>query len=101
MSIDQGATSTTGWAPPTGGPGTTYNGYTMTLAVDPASPGDGNNDTLYFGTSSQARSTTSGASFTTLSGLHSDTHAWGFARPGRPDRHDRVLRHRRRVQPLD
>ena len=84
MSIDQGATWTKRWAPPTGGPGTTYNGYTMTLAVDPASPGDGKKDTLYFGTSSQGRSTDSGASFTALSGLHSDTHAWGFARQAAP-----------------
>jgi hypothetical protein len=80
MSTDQGATWTKRWAPPTGGPGTTYNGYTMTLAVDPASPGDGKKDTLYFGTSSQGMSTDSGASFTPLTGLHADTHAWGFAR---------------------
>ena len=84
MSTDQGTTWTKRWAPPTGGPGTTYNGYTMTLAVDPASPGDGKKDTVYFGTSSQGRSTDSGASFTALTGLHSDTHAWGFARQTAP-----------------
>jgi hypothetical protein len=76
MSTDQGATWTQRAA--TGGPGTSYSGYCLTIAVDPASPGDGANDILFYGTSSQARSTNSGASFTALNNLHADTHAWAF-----------------------
>jgi photosystem II stability/assembly factor-like uncharacterized protein len=76
MSTDQGATWTQRAA--TGGPGTTFSGYCMTIAVDPASPGNGTADILYFGTQSQARSTDSGATFTALTNLHADTHAWGF-----------------------
>ena len=82
MSTDQGATWNQRAA--TGGPGTSYSGYTLTIAADPASPGDGANDILYYGTSSQARSTNSGASFTNLGGLHADTHAWAFFRPPAP-----------------
>ena len=79
-------TGGTGWSQQaaTGGPGTTYAGYTLTLAVDPASPGDGANDILYYGTSSQGRSTDSGASFSALSGLHADSHSWAFFRPPAP-----------------
>ncbi len=76
MSTDQGATWTQRAA--TAGPGTSYSGYCLTIAVDPASPGDGANDILFYGTSSQARSTNSGASFTALNNLHADTHAWAF-----------------------
>ena len=76
MSTDQGATWTQRAA--TGGPGTSYSGYTLTIAVDPASPGNGTSDILYYGTLSQARSTNSGASFTGLGNLHADTHAWAF-----------------------
>ena len=76
MSTDQGATWTQRAA--TGGPGTTFTGYCLTLAVDPASPGDGAADILYYGTQSQARSTNAGASFTALTNLHADTHAWAF-----------------------
>jgi photosystem II stability/assembly factor-like uncharacterized protein len=82
MSTDQGATWTQRAA--TGGPGTTYSGYCLTIAVDPASPGDGATDILYYGTSSQARSTNSGATFSGLGGLHADTHAWAFFRPPAP-----------------
>lgn len=76
MSTDQGATWTRRAA--TGGPGTSYSGYALAVAVDPASPGDGANDILYYGTSSQARSTNSGTSFTGLGNLHADTHAWAL-----------------------
>jgi hypothetical protein len=63
----------------TGLPGTTYGGYSFHMAVDPASPGDGIGDIIYYGTLSQARSTDAGSSFVGLSGLHADTHAWAFA----------------------
>ncbi len=76
MSTDQGATWTQRAA--TGGPGTTFTGYCLTIAVDPASPGNGTNDILYYGTVSQARSTDSGATFTGLTNLHADTHSWAF-----------------------
>jgi hypothetical protein len=82
MSTNQGATWTQCAA--TGIPGTTYQGYCLALAVDPASPGDGTNDVIYFGDSQQGRSTNSGASFSTLSGLHADTHAWAFSQPPAP-----------------
>ena len=45
----------------------------------PQSPGDGVGDTIYYGTLGQARSTDAGASFVGLTGLHADTHSWGFA----------------------
>jgi photosystem II stability/assembly factor-like uncharacterized protein len=82
MSTDQGATWTQRAA--AGGPGTSYSGYCLTIAVDPASPGDGATDVLYYGTLSQARSTDSGATFAGLGGLHADTHAWAFFRPPAP-----------------
>lgn len=63
---------------------TTYSGYCMTLAVDPSSPGDGAGDILFYGTRDQARSTDSGASFTALSNIHADTHAWAFFSPPAP-----------------
>jgi photosystem II stability/assembly factor-like uncharacterized protein len=89
MSVDQGATWTlqtphnAGIPPGSGMPLTTQFGYSFHMAVDPASPGDGINDILYFGATPQARSTDSGRTFTPLTGLHSDTHAWAFApQPG-------------------
>ena len=61
----------------------TQGGYSFHMAVDPASPGDGLNDIIYFGAVGQARSTDSGATFAALTGLHADTHAWAFApQPG-------------------
>ena len=88
-STDQGLTWTlqtphnAGIPPATGMPLNTQGGYSFHMAVDPASPGDGTNDILYFGAVSQARSTDSGQTFTALSGLHADTHAWTFvAQPG-------------------
>jgi len=82
MSTDQGATWTQ--RPAAGLPGTTYKGYCLNINVDPASPGDGATDTIFVGTSRQARSTDSGASFTTILGMHADTHAWAFFRPAAP-----------------
>ena len=81
-STDRGATWTQRAA--TGGPGHELQRLLLTIAVDPASPGDGNSDTLYYGTLSQARSTDAGANFTALTGLHNDTHAWAFFRPPAP-----------------
>jgi protein involved in polysaccharide export with SLBB domain len=77
LSTDQGATWTAQAA--AGLPGTTYGGYSFHMAVDPASPGDGVNDIIYYGTLGQGRSTNAGASFAGLTGLHADTHSWGFA----------------------
>jgi protein involved in polysaccharide export with SLBB domain len=89
VSVDQGVTWTlqtphnAGIPPGSGMPLTTQFGYSFHMAVDPASPGDGINDILYFGATPQARSTDSGQTFTPLTGLHSDTHAWAFApQPG-------------------
>jgi hypothetical protein len=88
MSTDQGATQA-GWTrraatgmpsaastPPAG----TQGGYSFHMAVDPASPGDGANDIIYFGTVRQARSTDSGTNFTVIptTALHPDTRAWAF-----------------------
>lgn len=88
-STDQGLTWTlqtphnAGIPPATGMPLNTQGGYSFHMAVDPASPGDGINDIIYFGAVGQARSTDSGLTFTPLTGLHADTHAWTFvAQPG-------------------
>ncbi len=77
LSTNQGATWTQRAA--TSMPTRTQGGYSFHMAVDPASPGDGANDIIYFGCVGQARSTNSGTTFTTLTGIHADTHAWGFA----------------------
>jgi hypothetical protein len=76
ISTTQGAN----WAQQTaaGMPTNTQGGYSFHMAVDPASPGDGANDIIYFGTVGQGRSGDSGANFTGLPGLHADTHAWAF-----------------------
>ncbi len=58
LSTDQGANWTQRAA--TGMPGNTQGGYSFHMAVDPASPGDGANDIIYFGAVGQARSTNSG-----------------------------------------
>jgi ASPM-SPD-2-Hydin domain-containing protein/HYDIN/CFA65/VesB family protein len=76
MSTDQGATWTQRTA--TGMPTRTQGGYSFHIAVDPASPGNGANDIIYFGTVSQAKSTNSGGSFSAMSVPHADTHAWAF-----------------------
>jgi photosystem II stability/assembly factor-like uncharacterized protein len=76
ISTNQGAIWTAQAA--AGMPTNTQGGYSFHMAVDPASPGDGANDIIYFGTVNQGRSGDSGANFTGLSGLHADTHAWAF-----------------------
>lgn len=76
LSTDQGATWTQRAA--TGMPSQTQGGYSFHMAVDPASPGDGIGDIIYFGTVRQTKSTDAGGSFTALSGLHADTHTWAF-----------------------
>ena len=55
-----------------------------TSAVDPASPGDGEQRHDLRRCVGQARSTNSGTTFTGLSGLHADTHAWAFVRQPSP-----------------
>ncbi|MEU4195424.1 choice-of-anchor D domain-containing protein [Kribbella sp. NPDC026611] len=82
MSTDQGATWTQRSA--TGMPTNTQGGYSFHFAVDPASPGDGSGDIIYFGCVGQARSTDAGATFTGMAGLHPDTHAWAFSRQPAP-----------------
>jgi photosystem II stability/assembly factor-like uncharacterized protein len=76
MSTDQGAT----WSQRTANnmPTRTQGGYSFHMAVDPGSPGDGINDIIYFGAVGQARSNDSGNNFTSITGLHADTHAWAF-----------------------
>jgi hypothetical protein len=80
-SIDQGANWNLQNPPPSPGmPTGTQRGYSFHMAVDPASPGDGNADIIYFGTVRQARSNDSGINFTPIgtADLHADTHAWAF-----------------------
>ena len=74
VSKDQGATWTQQTA--TGVSGTTYGGYALNMAVDPASPGDGSNDVIYFGCLNQFKSGNSGASFSPMGVGHADTHTW-------------------------
>lgn len=73
-STDQGATWTQRAS--AGISGSTYGGYALNMAVDPASPGDGINDIIYFGCVGQFKSTDSGATFSGLSVGHADTHTW-------------------------
>src|SRR6266511_2277070 len=82
LSTDQGVN----WAQrgAAGMPTRTQGGYSVHMAVDPGSPGDGANDTIYVGTVGQARSTDSGANFAGHAGLHADTHAWAFFRQPSP-----------------
>lgn len=82
LSTDQGGT----WAQAAGGNLDTLwgvgtqGGFDMTLGVEPSSPGDGVNDTLYLGLISQFKSTDAGATFNaTANGQHVDTHSrWVF-----------------------
>ncbi|MBV9363047.1 MAG: choice-of-anchor D domain-containing protein [Solirubrobacterales bacterium] len=74
ISKDQGQTWTRQNA--SGVSGTTYGGYALDMAVDPASPGDGSNDVIYLGCLNQFKSTDSGATFSGLSVGHADTHTW-------------------------
>jgi hypothetical protein len=76
ISTDQGGSWTQQAA--AGMPTNTQGGYSFHMAVDPASPGDGANDIIYFGTVGQAKSVNSGASFSSIPVLHADTHSWAF-----------------------
>jgi photosystem II stability/assembly factor-like uncharacterized protein len=76
VSTDGGATWTQQSA--TNMPTRTQGSYSFHFAVDPASPGDGVNDIIYFGAVGQARSVDSGQIFAGLNGLHADTHSWAF-----------------------
>src|SRR5215469_1998992 len=81
VSTDRGATWTQQSA--TNMPTRTQGSYSFHFAVDPASPGDGVNDIIYFGAVTQARSVDSGQTFSGLNGLHPDTHSWAFVpQPG-------------------
>lgn len=82
VSTDQGATWTQQSA--TGMPTGTQGGYSFHMAVDPGSPGDGANDTIYVGAVGQAVSTDAGATFTGIAGLHADSHTWAFTRQPSP-----------------
>jgi hypothetical protein len=62
-------------------PAETYNNYCLAMAVDPSSPGDGVSDVVYVGTRDQGVTRDSGLSFSSIDGLHSDSHAWAFAPP--------------------
>ncbi len=76
LSKDQGSTWVQQSA--TGMPTRTQGGYSFHMAIDPASPGDGINDIIFFGTVSQTKSTDSGGSFASIPVLHADTHSWAF-----------------------
>jgi hypothetical protein len=81
-STDQGSTWTQVAAAGLSGGGVqTYQGFTLTMGVDPASPGDGVNDIIYWASLSQYKSVNSGASFANINAGHADTHtAWTFAK---------------------
>jgi HYDIN/CFA65/VesB-like, Ig-like domain len=54
--------------------------YTNTIAVDPASPGDGVGDIILWGGTNSFLSTDAGANFSDITnGIHADSHAWAFA----------------------
>ena len=82
ISKDQGST----WSQQAGSgmPTRSQGGYSFHMAVDPASPGDGINDIIYFGTVSQAKSTDSGVSFSGVGVFHADTHSWAFVPQASP-----------------
>ncbi len=87
QSVDQGATWTQRPGVFAAGRRDTQGGFNLTLGVDPASPGNGTNDIVYYGAVGMFRSTDSGANFAnTQNGMHVDTHAdWTFVpRPGMP-----------------
>ncbi|MGH9343044.1 MAG: choice-of-anchor D domain-containing protein, partial [Terriglobia bacterium] len=76
MSKNQGGTWVQQTA--TGMPTRTQGGYSFHMAVDPASPGDGSSDIIYFGAVGQKKSTDSGNTFGANFPIHSDTHSWAF-----------------------
>jgi hypothetical protein len=64
----------------------TQGGYSFAMGVDPASPGDGNNDIIYLSAVGGTKSTDSGNTFSAVGpGIHVDSHAmWVFARQPSP-----------------
>jgi hypothetical protein len=55
--------------------------FGMVIGVDPASPGDGANDILYWGGITYHRSIDAGATFSNISnGLHADAHVLAFTK---------------------
>ncbi len=74
QSTDQGGTWTQLAA--AGISGTTYGGYAMDIAVDPASPGDGQNDVVFYGCQNAFKSVNAGATFTGINVGHADVHTW-------------------------
>lgn len=78
-STDQGTTWNAQTA--TGMPTGTQGGFSFAFSVDPASPGDGTNDIIYFGAVGYAKSTDSGNNFVAIgAGMHADFHSnWVFA----------------------
>ena len=84
MSTDQGMTWTRRTATGIGG---CQCFFTLEMGVDPASPGNGANDILYWGGTGLYRSADSGNNFANVSnGQHVDAHATPvfFRRPGLP-----------------
>src|SRR5262249_47335344 len=53
-----------------GGNVQTYCGFTLEMGVDPASPGDGVNDIIYWGALGQFKSSNSGATFSPIDAGH-------------------------------
>ena len=98
ISTDQGATWTQQTA--TGMPSHDPGRLQLPHGSRPASPGDGANDTIYFGASARRRSTDSGANFT-ATGRPARRHPrLGVLPPAGPGAVDRLLRQRRRHLPL-
>jgi hypothetical protein len=73
---NQGATFT---QRPANNLGSGFGFFAVVIGVDPASPGDGANDILYWGGVNYRRSTDSGANFTSIDAIHEDAHALAFA----------------------
>lgn len=83
-STDQGAN----WNEQTGTgiPTNTQGGFSFSMSVDPASPGDGSNDIIYLGAVGAAKSTNSGNNFAPVGpGIHADSHStWVFFKQPTP-----------------
>ncbi|MFZ0678070.1 choice-of-anchor D domain-containing protein [Candidatus Binatus sp.] len=78
---DQGATWTFQGTGPNSGGGVCQCFYTNTIAVDPASPGDGVSDIIYWGGTDTWISTNSGVAFSDVTnGIHADSHSWAFVK---------------------
>jgi len=78
LSTDQGVNWVQQTA--TGLPSGTQGGYDLTMGVDPASPGDGAGDIIYYGAVGHRKSTDAGATFSSIDfGQHPDSHTnWVF-----------------------